>query len=227
LISSITFDVARTLVYLEGPLYNYRALSEFLVENNIELYPQELEAARNYVFFYDLPNLSIDNWFDWSNQILIRLGYNDVEPDIIDGVTRIFKPVSDRFKLYDDVAPTIKLLKEKNLILSALTTIPEFKLIDAMKPIRSDLEFILHAGNTGYVKGNPKMYKLDLDKKAVQPENNIFIGDDEYLDIEIPRTMGQYTIQIEREKDIIWSKYSNFQVKTLTEVPKIIESLEV
>jgi len=226
MIRSISFDVARTLIGIEDYIPPWIELSDFLVDHSYELYPQELEAARNYVFMVDLPKYSIDNWSNWSAQILVRLGYKQVEQQIIDGITNILSRQVDHFVLYEDVIPTLEALKQYKLSYSAVTTIPEFKLQKVLKPIWKELTHLIHGGNAGCAKGNPKMYELDLEWKSVTVSQNLFVGDDPYFDIEIPKKMGQTTIQIERDKlDTNMSDYADYMIHHFHELPVIVEEL--
>ena len=67
-IKSITFDMFNTLVYPTKPNVNYQNLSDMFVENGYEIYPQELEAARQYVFFIDFPKGGINTWEHWTKK---------------------------------------------------------------------------------------------------------------------------------------------------------------
>lgn len=53
-ISGISFDLANTLIYTTQPFPSYRDLSDLLANEGYDIYPQELEAARQYVFFIEL-----------------------------------------------------------------------------------------------------------------------------------------------------------------------------
>jgi len=226
MLKSVSFDAARTLFYAEDFRPNWKLLSEYLIRQGLELYPQELEAARNYVFMVDLPRMHIDNWYDWCAQILVRLDHPNIPPEIIPGMIEILQPVTENYKLYDDVIEFFSGINELGLTYSIVTTIPEFKLQPVLSEIRSNFIQITHGGNAGCVKGNPKMYWLDLKEKDVLPDENIFVGDNPYLDIEIPKMMGQQTVHIDREhQQVLRNSRADFTITSFHQLSQILQQL--
>lgn len=221
-IKSVTFDMFNTLIFPKKDFVNYRNLSDMLVENGYEIYPQELEAARQYVFFIDFPKGRINTWESWTKRIFYHLGYPTPSEEIINKFIQFKNEFISGLRLYDDVVPTINQISEMMIPLSIVTTIPEFKFIEVIKPIYDKFDLIVTGGNAGCSKGNPKMYKFDLDQKNIPAINNLFVGDDPYYDIEIPKRMGQTTGLLNRSGDKFKSKYSDFILTSLTDVLNLL-----
>ena len=81
-VKGVTFNLENTLMYLmtSGPAYV--EMSNLLVKRGLNIYPKELEASWNFVYYVDLTNGFINTWYDWTRQLLKRLGYSDVNQAI-------------------------------------------------------------------------------------------------------------------------------------------------
>lgn len=161
-------------------------LSEILVDEGYEIYPQELNAARNYVFFHDFEHHL--SWVDWWAQIFFRL---DLPPPPGTLVNKLKAPP---MTLYEGVPETIRKLSQYQL--SIVTTIPYFMLKDAIAPIEDQFVQIVTGVRAGCAKGNPKIYLFDLEHKKVPANENLFVGDDPIYDIKVPKNLGMTTVQI-------------------------------
>ena len=218
-IDGITFDLFNTLIGSNGIRRDYKEISEYFISNNLEIYPQELEAARQYVFFHDLMVYGINSWDKWARQILFRL---DIEYDdsILPGFIEKLGANSNKLFLFDDVKEIIDKLSEK-YILSIVTTIPEFQFDDIIRPIADKFKIIVTGRNAKCAKGNKKMYLYDLDKKGVEASKNLFIGDDPLYDIHYPKRLGMKTIEIARNGKF-QSEEADRQIRTLLELNELL-----
>ncbi|MHA2097945.1 MAG: HAD family hydrolase [Candidatus Kariarchaeaceae archaeon] len=221
-IRGVTFDLAYTLIYPEKSFPSYREISEMLTAEGFEIYPQELEAARQYVFFIDFTKGNINSWESWSNKIFSHLGYPNPPTIILDKYIKLVKPYSDSFRLYDDVLPIIEYLHELNIKLSVVTTIPEFRFYETFRPISKYFDCIVTGRNAKCAKGNPKMYNFDLRSKNVRAEENLFVGDDLYYDIEIPKKMGQFTGYLNRNATEIKNSYFDYEFSSLLDIKNLL-----
>jgi FMN phosphatase YigB (HAD superfamily) len=83
---------------------------------------------------------------------------------------------------------------------------------------------IVTGENAGYPKGNPKFYDFDIQQKGVIHSQNVFIGDDPYFDIEIPKQLGQHTIHLQRVGKTETSS-ADTSITSLIEVLDLVELL--
>ncbi|OLS23773.1 MAG: hypothetical protein HeimC2_25120 [Candidatus Heimdallarchaeota archaeon LC_2] len=65
------------------------------------------------------------------------------------------------------------------------------------------------------------MYRFDLNQKNVNSRNNLFIGDDIYYDIELPKQMGQLIGLLNRSEKIKKTRYTDFLLTSLADIIKI------
>lgn len=226
-IKGITFDLFNTLIYPTIPQVSFFDQSNYLIDNGYEIYPQELEAARSYVFFVDLAKFDIIDWNSWVRQIFHRLDYDDIDDKTFNGFIRLIKRYSDELKLFPEVETLLKRIYENNYKLSIVTTIPEFRFVEQIKPIRKYFEIIVTATNAKCAKGNKKMYQFDLKSKSLTPSQNCFIGDDSLYDIYYPKKMGQMTILLDRNKQKNQDKNADLIINNLNQIEEIFLKKEL
>ncbi len=221
-VKGVTFNLEKTLMYLvtSGPAFV--EMSDLLVKRGFNIYPKELEAAWNFVYYVDLTNGFINTWYDWTRQLLNRLGYSDVNQAIMNELIQIERTSSEGFNLYDDVEAMLKKLHEAGFMLSIVTTMPLFRFGGVARQIMNYFTIIVTGANAGCAKGNPKMYQFDLASKMVRPGENLFVGDDIYYDIEIPHKMGQHTMHLMREGGSV-TDLADITIKNLDEIFDHIE----
>jgi FMN phosphatase YigB (HAD superfamily) len=221
-VKGVTFSMENTLMYLVTTGRPYIEMSDYLVNRGYKIYPKELEAAWNFVFYVDLTNGFINTWYDWTRQLFKRLGINEVDQPTMNGLIIMQRASSEGFNLYDDVESVLKKLHEQGFVLSIVTTMPLFRFGGVARRIMDYFTIIVTGANAGCAKGNPKMYQFDLASKMLKPEENLFVGDDSYYDIEIPHKMGQHTMHLTREGGNA-SDLADFVIKGLNEILDHIE----
>lgn len=221
-VKGVTFNLEKTLMFLVNSGPAYKQMSDLLVKRGYYIYPKELEAAWNFVYYVDLTNGFINTWYDWTRQVLNRLGYREVDQGIMNELIIIGRTSSEGFNLYSDVEPVLKKLHEIGFALSIVTTMPLFRFGSVARRIMDYFTIIVTGANAGCAKGNPKMYHFDLASKMLKPEENLFVGDDIYYDIEIPQKMGQHTMHLTREGDN-GSELADIVIKNLDEILDHIE----
>lgn len=225
-VTGITFDLANTLLYQAQENPSFKEQSKYLVSRGYEIYPQELEAARQYVFFVDFPKGGIRDWEQWSTQILYRLGFEDIDASTLSRFIQLQRVGSDSFEQFGDTLPTIQQLHETGFRLSFATTIPLFRFEHAIQSIIKYFQVIVTGENAGYPKGNPKFYDFDIQQKGISHSQNLFIGDDPYFDIEIPQQLGQRTIHLQHAGTSETSS-ADTSITSLIEIPDLVEILRL
>jgi len=71
-LKAVLFDLHNTLVYLENPLSS-EEVSEFLIGEGYEIYPQSLDAASHFVGMVDYPKHGYSSRRAFLKQVLSRL----------------------------------------------------------------------------------------------------------------------------------------------------------
>lgn len=104
-----------------------------------------------------------------------------------------------RFTLFDDVLPTLKILKKRKLTLGLLTNLDR-----DMKPICHELglepyiNFVVTSGEVGFDKPEPPIFLAALQKAGVNASETVHVGDQYKLDVVGARGVGINPILIDR-----------------------------
>ena len=105
----------------------------------------------------------------------------------------------ERYRVYLDAVDALRIAKvELNLKVAIVTTIPRFMFMQVIKALSQYLDLVMTGSEAGCDKSNPKMYLGALEKLKVSPEKAVVVGDDEYVDVILPKKIGMRTIQIVR-----------------------------
>jgi FMN phosphatase YigB (HAD superfamily) len=72
--------------------------------------------------------------------------------------------------------------------------------IKALKPIIDKVDLLVDAFTFHCEKSNPKIYRETLKALNVKPEQAVMVGDEEDVDILIPKRLGMYTIFLDRNR---------------------------
>jgi len=209
-IKAVFFDWFNTLARFDPPREELH--SQALRQFGIEISPKEL-----------LPALLIadQEWFEenikskveerspqeraelglrYEATILAKAGINapqEILIKILNRVQQLYKGTT--FVLFDDVLPTLKILKEQNFIVGLLTNVAQ-----DMKPIchqlglDSYLDFVVTSGEVGADKPQPPIFLAALERAAVKASEAVHVGDQYKLDVVGARGVGIATILIDR-----------------------------
>ncbi|MFH1639473.1 MAG: HAD-IA family hydrolase [Chloroflexota bacterium] len=145
---------------------------------------------------------------------------DEVLRTVRDRIRGLFQPTT--FVLFDDVLPTMKILKERGLILGVITN-----LRDDMTPVcdvlglSPYLSFTVTSGQVGAGKPNPAIFQAALEKAGVSAGVTTYVGDQYKLDIVGARGVGIEPILIDR-CDLYEHITDCPRIRTLAEVPAYI-----
>jgi HAD superfamily hydrolase (TIGR01549 family) len=198
-IEAVLFDWHGTLGYLKNPT-NSTQVSEFLLERGYEVYPQSWDAARHYVSMVDDPKHGYSSWQEYFRQVMHRL---DVEIDAgtLKELSALHKR-RDTYTLFPDAVSAVKKVKEWELKTAVVTTIGRFVLQPAIAFLQQYFDTIVTGYEAGCEKSNPKMHRQTLNNLGVSPEKAVMIGDEQLVDIKIPKRLGMRTILLDRRSKI-------------------------
>jgi len=212
LIKAVFFDWFNTLALYDPPREELqsKALREFGINTSPEkIRPALLIADRN--FFEENATFPIRQrspeeqakiYARYQQTLLTEVGVNvpddpDIFVKIMRKVQELYKDI--RFVLFDDVLPTIKTLKGKNLTLGLLTNLDS-----DMKPVCRELglepyiDLIVTSGEAGADKPQPQIFRMALERAGVEASETVHVGDQYKLDVVGAMGVGINPILIDR-----------------------------
>ncbi len=145
------------------------------------------------------PGLSHDDrlWIDFSERIIRGMGGEG------EGVRRLAEDMvraweqAEHFELYDDVLPTLGLLKRAGLKLGLVSNtardLPAFAAHHGL-----EVDAVIGAREHGTSKPDPSIFASILGALRVEPERAAMVGDSPEDDIEGARTLGMKAFLIDR-----------------------------
>jgi len=131
--------------------------------------------------------------------------------------------VSPRFALFDDVIPTVKLLKERQFIIGLLTNIHR-GINDICKELGLEpfMDFIVSSGEAGADKPDPAIFRFALERANVDPAETVHVGDQYLQDVIGARNVGITPVFIDRF-DVSSEVTDCARIRDLTELPAYLD----
>lgn len=195
---AVLFDLYGTLGYVENPITS-EEISDFLLEHGYDVYPQSLDAASFYVSMIDYPKYGYAGWRAYLKQVLRRLDI-EIDAETLKTLAKLYAKRRS-LMLFQDAPSAVRRVKALGLKTALVTTIAHFCFRSALAPIRECFDFIMTGYEAGCEKSNPKMHKLVLENLGVSPTVAVMIGDEQLVDIKIPKRMGMRTIFLDRRSE--------------------------
>ena len=217
----VIFDLHGTLAKPNVVTNEYVA-SRYLIERGYEVYPQGLRAAWQYVCFIDQPRHGFKDYPSMLRKTMERLDVK-VDEDTINGLAALYQ--RNNYTLFDDAEPAIRLAREMKLKTAIATTPPRFWYEREMQGVLELIDFLCTGDMAGCEKSNPKMYHTIISHFDVEPENCVVIGDEEYVDILLPNSLGMRTIFLDRNTTGKTHSAAHATVNTLHEAMDEVQNL--
>lgn len=106
----------------------------------------------------------------------------------------------DNYRLFDDILPTLKALKEKNLYIACVSN-EDGWLKDFFEHfhIGEYFQFIMTSAEVGIEKPNPQIFTKALSRTTFQPNEILFVGDSVISDYHGSQAVGMKPLLIDRE----------------------------
>lgn len=225
MIKAVIFDLYGTIMTSQqGPESKDEALSRILREAGHGVYFQEVWAARQFVGFVDYTRGRADTPQQYYEKVLERL---EIPPDpaLIDRLVTKDSEIEENL-LYPDVAPTIKVLKARDVKTAIVTTIATWRFKPLLEQNNVHIDFVCTAREANAVKPDPRIYTTVLDKFGVSAEETMMVGDDPKTDIEPAKGLGMRTVLINREGRTQYPDADEV-ISSLTELlPLVIPSVQ-
>ena len=149
----------------------------------------------------------------------LNLPFND---EIINEVLRMY-PYKLKFKLYDDVKPTLDKLKDMGyplIIISNVSSTKNLSIYLERLGIKHYFKYLIGSGTIGFEKPDPRIFHYAVKLVKVKPDEIIHIGDDYEADYLGALNAGLKAILIDRN-----NRHGNkncMRIITLTQIINLI-----
>ena len=229
MIKAVFFDWFNTLIHFDPPraeLYN-RVFQQF----GIELPPKAIMRgilAGDLYCFEENTKSPVEERSDeeqaevysyYPKAILTEAGVKvseDLPLKILEIVQQQFK--GDALVLFDDVLSTLKMLKERRLILGLITNATREKVsLHSKLGLEHYLDFVVTSQEVGADKPKPPIFLAALERAGAKAFEAIHVGDQYKLDVVGAREAGINPILIDRYD--LYPDVSNYpRIHSLTEL---------
>lgn len=204
---------------MENPVATEEVI-KILKIRGYEVSPQAWEVAMRFVGIIDFSRFKFNNEASFLRHVCHRLGI-EVDRDTLNELVKIFKH-KECYKLYPDAIDAVRIVKEDlDLKIAIITTIPKFKFMNLIEALLPYLDLVMTGSEAGCDKSNPKMYLSALRILKVTPKETVVVGDEEYVDVILPKKIGMRVIQIIKEH-VKKRELADAYVRSLIDAVKII-----
>ncbi len=210
MIKAVFFDWFSTLAHYDPPREKLQA--QVLRELGFNVSPEVIQRAlvladkELYVKLAETslreqtPEQRLQVYLHHQQSILANAGI-DSDLELAETTFRRMRELNTRprFTLFDDVLPTIKLLKERQFIIGLLTNIHRgIKDISKELGLEPFLDFIASSSEAGADKPDPAIFRFALERAGTDPTETIHVGDQYLQDVIGARNVGITPILIDR-----------------------------
>ncbi len=223
-----------------------------LIEKDHEFYPLALRRAHRYlqthgvdvsferfqaVYIEERDKLYAQADVDWEEphfnvriaNTLQKLGYNysDTDPVVCGATLEFGEEFLKYVRIDENAAATLKALYGKyRLGLVSNFAIPEC-ITKLLKDAEVDCFFdvVVVSGAVNKRKPHPKIFLDTLTKLGVSAGEVVFVGDTVDADVEGPKAVGMCAVYIERRMQKISKFTPDATIKSLSELPAVLECL--
>jgi HAD superfamily hydrolase (TIGR01549 family) len=212
----VIFDLDGTLVYTAP-----RMIDEFnrlVMELSTKpISPENIRQTERWNHYYWMPSqeflddLKASNgqqdrpfWLRYAMRHLDLLGIMPIESNrftgaLIDRLLVFTQTVLRKEEFFEDAAPAIQRLFDAGYRLALLTNrSPDMFPPIVLNGLARYFESVLSAGEIGYWKPDPQIFKAMLSRLDVDPESAVYIGDNYYSDVLGAYASGLRPILIDR-----------------------------
>lgn len=144
--------------------------------------------------------------------------------DWVDEAFEVFFSARQKVTLYADVAPVLDRLKQDYRLVAVSNGNADIDLTG----VGHWFEFAVNAAEVGVQKPHPRVFETVLERAGVSAVETLHIGDDPHHDIYGAVQAGIRSVWVNRSEQAWQHKAcrADFHIRTLTELPQVIEKLE-
>jgi putative hydrolase of the HAD superfamily len=137
---------------------------------------------------------------------------------------RLYETFTDlsNYRLFPDVLNVLELLGDRGLQLGLVSNFEEWleKLLESLDVARF-FEVRVISGVEGVEKPDPKIFRLALDRMAVEPEDAVYVGDSVQFDVEPATSIGMTGILLDRRNR--FPDHPGARISSLDQLPALLE----
>jgi putative hydrolase of the HAD superfamily len=204
---AVFFDVGETLVHVDPSFAELfvtvldgaghpRSVDAVLAAS-AQVYARFSEAARDRSLWTTTPERSRAFWTSVYDRMLGELGVSETD-GLAATLHREFTRL-ERYVLFDDVRPTIAVLRDAGLGLGIVSNFEAwledwFGVHDLIEtfPVR------VISGIEGIEKPDERIFRLALERASVAPEEAAYVGDNPEFDVDPPAALGMFPVLVDR-----------------------------
>jgi len=209
-IKAVFFDWFHTIALFDPPRENLhsQALQEFGIELPWKKLSHGLLIADKDWFIEDnrsrIRDRSREEQFEvalrYEEIVLSSVGTSasrEILTKVIEKINQLYQGIT--FVLFDDVLPTMKILKERQLILGLISNATQ-DMLSVYKKLGLELylDFAVNSQEAGCNKPEAPIFLAALEKSVVEASEAIHVGDQYELDVVGARGVGIGAILIDR-----------------------------
>jgi len=193
----VAFDVHETLTRFPSDRVRPVEVQHLLERFGVHISFQAYEAARQAVFFFDMPRRRIEGWMDFLALLFARMEAR-VSLDLLPDVALLYER-RDAMVLYPDAVDALTAARSAGLVTCAFTTLPQFMIGDVWHDLSPHLDHYFDSSAIGLPKGDMRFYQRITQRLEVEPRQILCVGDDPVGDCELPGEVGWRTVLLDRE----------------------------
>ena len=142
----------------------------------------------------------VKDFFAEYQRLILRGAGVEVPLDLALRVSARLRQLSYGFALYDDVLPTLGVLKKRGLILGLLSNNEgDMDALGQELGLSPYLDFAISSEDVGATKPHPAMFLDALRRSQVEPQEALHVGDQYEADVRGARAVGIHPVLIDRD----------------------------
>lgn len=214
-IKAILFDSGRTLnVPKTGHWFITPKFFEIIDTSKFEVNEAKLEAAMqkaceyaNKILVVKTEEEEFQMFKEFYSIVLREIKYPEVNDSVIDALAKDNVYNDDKFSFFEDVAPTLRALKEKFILGIVSDTWPSLERVFINRGLREYFSTFIMSSIHGSYKAEKILFKIALEELNIKPSEAIFVDDSE-SNLEAAEEFGMVPVLIDRyDIEDIKSKY--------------------
>ncbi|HEY7442286.1 MAG TPA: HAD-IA family hydrolase [Vicinamibacterales bacterium] len=202
MLKAVFFDVDFTLIY-PGPTFRGEGYQQFCARHGMSVEPSRFDQAVLDASF--LLDEAQDHIYDpeifirYTRYIIERMG--GAGPEVDACAREIYQEwaACQHFSLYEDVAPTLNVLAERELRLGLISnTHRSLTSFQSHFELERLISAAISSSEHGFMKPHPSIFEAGLKLLDVAPSEAMMVGDSFKQDIEGARRIGMHAVLVNR-----------------------------
>ena len=195
----------------DGVIAGYKSADQYMSEEN-SLIPIRLRDGKDKATFFA----------EYERRVLKGAGV-EVTNEQAGEIWRHLKMIKYKLKIFEDVMPSLSILRERGLILGMVSNIDRLgsDIVQALG-IGSAIDFTVTSAEVEAEKPDPAIFRAALNKSGVLPGEAVHVGDQTITDIEGAIGAGIKAILLDRD-----GNYPGFdrcpRIESMLELPKLLD----